>query len=153
MCQSVQIPQWRRQLIAWRDRCTSDSCHKRSHNHHRRGGKDRLQALSNSACSPERRKKINCFRCFSLRILWDYKKKETYFFPIVNRGRLVAFTADFNLRASPSFSVTTHSFTLPASNKPMKVPFVRWSDMTFSKRIQNTTKWSDLRVHKRKYVR
>lgn len=40
------------------------------------------------------------------------------------------------LRASPSFSVTTHSLALPASSRPINVALVRCIDITFSKRIQ-----------------
>lgn len=72
-----------------------------------------------------------------------------YLSPILKRGLLGALAPAFALRASPSFSVTTHSFTLPASRRPIKVAFVRCSDMTFSKRIQNTNKWSDLRDQSR----
>lgn len=71
-------------------------------------------------------------------------KMKCYLSPSLIRCFLNALVADFNLRASPSFSVTIHSFTRPASNKPMKVALVRWSDITFSKRIQNTSRWSDL---------
>ena len=67
-----------------------------------------------------------------------------YLSPILMRGFLHALPGIFILRASPSFSVTTHSFTLPASNRPMKVAFVLCNDITFSKRIQKTIKWTDL---------
>jgi hypothetical protein len=60
-----------------------------------------------------------------------------YLSPILMRGFLPGTLV---LRASPSFSVTTHSFTLPASSRPMKVALVLCSDITFSKRVQKTTK-------------
>lgn len=69
-----------------------------------------------------------------------------YLSPILNRGFLVALVAALALRASPSFSVTTHSLTRPASSSPIKVALVRCRDITFSKRIQNIIKWSDLKV-------
>jgi hypothetical protein len=67
----------------------------------------------------------------------------------VIRGFLAALPPDFILRASPNFSVTTHSFTLPASNKPITVALVLCIDITFSKSIHNITKWNDLqkKVH------
>jgi hypothetical protein len=57
---------------------------------------------------------------------------------------LFALLADFIFRALPSFSVTTHSFALPASNKPINVALDRCSDMTFSKTTQKKSKWKDL---------
>lgn len=51
-----------------------------------------------------------------------------------------ALLADFIFMALPSFSVTTHSFALPASNKPINVALVLCRDMTFSKRIQKKSK-------------
>lgn len=44
----------------------------------------------------------------------------------------------------PSFSVTIHSFTRLASRSPIIAALVRWRDMTFSKRIQKTTRCKDL---------
>lgn len=40
------------------------------------------------------------------------------------------------LRVSPSFSVTTHSFTLLASKRPINEALVRWNDITFSNNTQ-----------------
>lgn len=67
-----------------------------------------------------------------------------YLSPILMRSFLDPLPGNFILRASPSFSVTTHSLTLPASNRPMKVAFVLCKDITFSKRTQKTIKWNDL---------
>ena len=67
-----------------------------------------------------------------------------YLSPILKRGFRGALEPSLVFSASPNFSVTTHSFTLPASNRPMNVAFVRWSDMTFSKRIQKMIRWNDL---------
>ena len=46
--------------------------------------------------------------------------------------------------AFPSFSVTTHSLTRFASKSPIIAALVRWSDMTFSKSIQSTSRCMDL---------
>lgn len=70
----------------------------------------------------------------------------SYLSPILNLGFLGALAAPLTLRASPSFSVTIHSFTRLASSRPIIVAFVRCRDMPFSKRIQNTSKWSDLNM-------
>jgi hypothetical protein len=64
----------------------------------------------------------------------------TYLSPILMQGLLDPLPGIFILKASPSFSVTTHSFTLPASNRPMKVAFVLCKDITFSKSTQKTIK-------------
>lgn len=69
---------------------------------------------------------------------------EVYLSPILRRGFLEALVVDLILRASPSFSVTTHSFTLPASNKPINVALVLCIDITFSNSTQKINRWSDL---------
>lgn len=74
----------------------------------------------------------------------EHEKKKIYLSPILNRGFFGALGPAFALWASPNFSVTTHSFTLPVSNRPIKVALVRCRDMTFSKRIQKNSKWTDL---------
>jgi len=51
-----------------------------------------------------------------------------------------ALLAAFIFIALPSFAVTTHSFALPASNKPINVAFVLCRDMTFSKATQKKSK-------------
>lgn len=64
-----------------------------------------------------------------------------YLSPILVLGFLAALVVEVLVfMAAPSFSVTTHSFTLPASNNPIKVAFVLCNDMTFSNKIQNTSK-------------
>lgn len=81
--------------------------------------------------------------CWMLWNNWGHNN-DLYLSSILNRGFLSAFVPALTLRASPSFSVTIHSFTRLVSNRPTIVAFVLCSDMTFSKRIQKTSKWSDL---------
>ena len=79
--------------------------------------------------------------------------KNAYLPPILNRGFLGAFKPALALKASPSFSVTIHSFARFVSSRPMMVAFIRCSDMTFSKRIQKTNKWSDLKDYERTWTK
>lgn len=67
-----------------------------------------------------------------------------YLSPRRNRGRFSHLDWAFVLAAFPSFSVTTHSLTRLASRSPIMVALERCIDMTFSKRIQNISKWKDL---------
>ena len=61
---------------------------------------------------------------------------------LVSRGTLLEGLV---LEASPSFSVTTHSLTLPISSSPIIVAFVRCIAITFSKTTQKITRCSDLK--------
>uniref|UniRef100_A0A6N2M3S1 Uncharacterized protein n=1 Tax=Salix viminalis TaxID=40686 RepID=A0A6N2M3S1_SALVM len=57
---------------------------------------------------------------------------------VLSRAQIIASTEE------EIGSMTTHSFTLPISSKPMSVAFVRWRAMTFSNRIQKISRWIDL---------
>ena len=72
------------------------------------------------------------------------KRKEVYLSPVWGRGFVRTIRLFFCFIVFPSFSVTTHSLTLFASRSPMIAALVRWSDMTFSNKIQNTTRCRDL---------
>lgn len=67
-----------------------------------------------------------------------------YLFRILSGSFLAAVEACLVFDASPCFYVTTHSFALPASSKPMMTALHRCKDMTFSKNIQITIKCKDL---------
>lgn len=56
---------------------------------------------------------------------WEMHILIIYLSPILKRGFRGALQPSLVFSASPNFSVTTHSFTLPASNRPMNVAFVR----------------------------
>lgn len=74
----------------------------------------------------------------------DRKVQRNHLSTVLDLGFFKIVKLFFSFIVFPSFSVTTHSLTRFASRSPMIAALVRWSDMTFSNKIQKTTRCSDL---------
>lgn len=151
-CQYNRNPRWRMQWLARKGKGNRGFCRRKCHSSHTRVGKLQLQVLTCGFCQcikmKWQREVRQEFIIFRICTLWKLHVEKFYPSPIRNRGLRGVLPPALTLRASPNFSVTIHSFTLTPSIRPIKVAFVRCSDITFSKRIQKINRWSDLQPRK-----
>jgi len=144
-CQCSQIQQLWKWWLGGRCKGSNGFSHRGHHSIHKRKGKLRIPILVEESCTI--RPTDNAWLtnwCNILMVQWYQEHENKASFKRVShlspnrdpRGFLVCFVFSLFLRASPNFSVTTHSLALFASSKPINVALVRWKAITFSKRIQ-----------------
>lgn len=145
-CPQSQSPWRRKQWLVGICICSNSRFGRQDHRTHKRWGRLQSQVLWSTPW-----RNINLVRTLiSIRFILLGKGWLSYLFLgliVLSSGTPFSGLA---LRTSPNFSVTTHSFTLPISIKPVSVAFIRCIDITFSKRIQNGIIWSDLRYKQNK---